>query len=205
MDAVALRTMAFAHPEGLSILLRGLAAPVARFPIEVYNQDEGALPLAADDRELSELARGLRFAERQAATRPLSEARRYRTWLRNAAQLRAHLGQGGLVIDPLTIGELLLREQLRDEDGIGRGEAAGLVLALRDRAKVVFVSSDDRACVAAGRLGAGYRTLLDVVDAWVERSHPTVREIDAVINGMRHAKFGLTHEAASALRRKARR
>ena len=40
IDTVVLRVMAFAHPEGLNILLEALNASSARLPREVYNLDE---------------------------------------------------------------------------------------------------------------------------------------------------------------------
>jgi predicted nucleic acid-binding protein len=197
--------MAFAHPNGLSMLLDALASPIARFPAEVYNRDEESLPLGDDDRDLSELARGLRFATRQVATRPLAQAQRYQACLRNAGQLAVLLDKGKLVIDPLTVEELPVRARLQDQHGIGRGEAAGLVLALRDNAAVVFVSSDVHACRVARRLGVPYRTLLDVVVAWVAIAQPAIEEIDDLVDGLRNARFGLTQNTVDRIRRGALR
>lgn len=200
LDTVALRTMAFAHPTGLDILLAALAAPVVRVPTEVYNRDEAALPLSAADDGLSELARGLRFAQRQTAARPFAEARRYQVWLDNAVQLATHFDEGRLVVDPLHVEELPLRERLMDEHGIGRGEAAGLVLAKRDRTVVVLVSSDKQACRVARALGIGYLTLADVLRLWIDRCRPTPEEFQALVDGLRDARFQLAAEVAAELR-----
>lgn len=203
LDTVALRVMAFAHPAGVDVVLTALAAARARFPGEVYDRDEAALPLAADDRGLSELARGLHHARRQVATLPAAEAKRYRDWLQHAAQIDAHLARGTLVIDRLEVEELLLREEHRDRYGIGRGEAACLILAQRYGAQVVFLSSDALACEAAATLGLSYLTLPDVLAAWVDRVTPTVADLDALIRGMRAARFGLKQDVIDRLRRQA--
>lgn len=39
LDTVVLRVMAFAHPNGIEILLETLNVSRARFPAEVYNRD----------------------------------------------------------------------------------------------------------------------------------------------------------------------
>jgi hypothetical protein len=203
LDTVSLRVMAFAHPHGIAILLAALAAPKARFPAEVYDRDEDALPTDADDAALSELARGLRYARRQVDALPRAEAERFAAWLRHASQIPGHLARGTLVIDPLTVAELPLREHYRDHYGIGRGEAACLVLARRHGAAVVFLSSDAAACRAAADLGLPYLTLPDVLVAWVDRLRPTVAEIDALVAGMRAARFGLTPAVIADLHRRA--
>ncbi len=75
IDTVVLRVMAFAHPEGLNILLEALNASSARLPSEVYNLDEDDNRLQYKD--LSELAKGLRYAKREGR----------QVWLSNAEQL----------------------------------------------------------------------------------------------------------------------
>lgn len=194
--------MAFAHPNGIAILLAAVSAARGRFPGEVYNLDEDDLPADADDVELSELARGLRYARRQAASLPPADAQPYITRLERVAQISSHLARGTLVIDPLTVDELLLRERYRIDYNIGRGEAACLVLAHRYEAGVVFVSSDAPACRVADTLGVPYLTLQDVLTAWVDRLRPTVAEINALVVGMRAARFGLTQEFVEALRQR---
>jgi len=62
LDTVVLRVFAFAHPQGIDILLSALKAPSACFPTEVYNQDENNLPPNVSDESLSKLARGLRYS-----------------------------------------------------------------------------------------------------------------------------------------------
>jgi hypothetical protein len=204
LDTVALQALAFAHPDGIAILLATLGTPSARFPAEVYNQDEDTLPLETDDALLSELARGLRYARRQVASRPPAEGQRYATWLRHAAQLHDHLVRATLVIDPLTVEELPLREHYQTAYGLGRGEAACLVLSRRYGAAVIFLSSDTLACEAADNLGLPFLTLSDVLMAWVDRLNPPVDEVDALVAGMRAARFGLTQEVIDELRQRAR-
>lgn len=201
LDTVALRVMAFAHPDGIAMLLAALGTPRARCPAEVYNRDEDSLPAGADDVSLSELARGLRYARRQVASRAGFEALRYASWLQHAAQLSGHLARAELVIDRLTLDELPLRERYRTEYGIGRGEAACLVLARRHGPNVCFLSSDEVACRASRDLGLPYLTLQDVLVAWVERLKPDGSAIDALVAGMRAARFGLAQEFVNELRR----
>lgn len=202
LDTVALRVLAFAHPQGVGILLKALAVPLARFPVEVYNQDEDARPLELADEDLSELARGLRYARRQASSLPAAAGRRYQVWLDNAVQLQHHLAAGRLVVDPLTLEELPRREDLQRRFGLGRGESACLTLVERYRAQGVFLSSDEPACRVAQQLGLAYLTLPQVLDLWVERVSPTPGLLDALIDGMRAARFGLTDEFVRGLRRR---
>ena len=204
LDTVILRVLAFAHPRGIDILLSAIDAPIARFPAEGYNQDEDLLPLTTLDQDLSELARGLRWARRQTVERPALEAARCQTWLENAGQISDHLMAGTLVIDPLVISELPRREELMDRFGIGRGEAAALVLAERHGTEAVFLSSDDQTYQSARALGIGYLTLIDVMDGWIERAHPTIREFDELVAGMRAAKFGLRESMFRSLRERLR-
>lgn len=78
LDAVALRVLAFAHQQGIAIMLCALDVPRALIPAEVYDRDEEQLPLFAPDEDLSEVARGMRFARRRAETEPNAPAARYR-------------------------------------------------------------------------------------------------------------------------------
>ncbi|MHB8644377.1 MAG: hypothetical protein ACYDAR_01155 [Thermomicrobiales bacterium] len=197
LDTVALRVMAFAHPDGIDILLAALAVPTARLPAEVYNADEDA-PLM--DADISELARGLRFARRQVAMIPAAQGQRYATWLVNAAQITRHRAVGTLIIDPLTVEELPRREEVQQRFGIGLGESASIVLAERFGALAIFLSSDDFAYRAAQALGIRSFTLLDVLERWVQAQHPPLAVFDDLIEGMRTAKFGLKREFAAGLR-----
>lgn len=192
LDTVSLRVMAFARHDGIAIMLQSLGTTAARFPAEVYNQDEGYLPLADQhDEELSELARGLRFSQRQVASLPPADAQRFVTHLQNAQQIQHHIARSTLLIDPLETVDLPLREAYRATHNIGRGEAACLVLAHRYSAGVVFVSSDEPACQVAQQLGVPYTTLQEIVLAWATQVTPSATELDALVGGMRAAKFGL--------------
>ncbi len=53
LDTVVLQAMSFSDPDGIAILFEGLAISKARFPAEVYNQDERTLPMDARDREMN--------------------------------------------------------------------------------------------------------------------------------------------------------
>lgn len=200
LDTVVLRVMAFAHPEGLDILLRALNAPRARFPAEVYNQDEDALPLTAHDETLSELAGGLRYAQRRIQALPSAQAERYRVWLENAQQLPPHLERGSLYVDPLEIDNFPEREALMREFGIDLGEATCLVLAARTQVPALFLSADEAACRVARARSIPYLTLLDVLEAWVERERPTVGELKRLLDGMRRAKYGVRIDFAARLK-----
>ena len=202
LDTVVLRVLAFAHPDGIDILLESLNVLRARFPSEVYNQDEASLPLDESDEGLSELARGMRYAQRQSVERPTAEAARYQTWLQNATQLPPHLEQGNLLVDPLTLEELPRREALRAQYGIGRGEAACLVLAERYQSQAVFLSSDAFACQVASSLGIARLTLPEVLEVWVDQRQPELEFFEALVSGMRAARFGLPAELVRQLRQK---
>ena len=192
LDTVVLRTLAFAHPDGIDILLTSVRASQARFPAEVYNRDEASRPLDQPDESLSELARGLRYAQRQVLERPEAVATRYKTWLENARQLPRHFERGSLGVEPLALEELPRRTALMQTYGIGRGEAACLTLAERDKAQAIFLSSDDEACKVAQQLGIAYLTLTDVFKLWVEQEKPTLEQFGALVTGLRQARFGLT-------------
>ncbi len=200
VDTVVLRVMAFAHPQGLDILLQALSAPRARFPAEVYDWDEDAVPLSADDEALSELARGLRYARRQVETLPPAQAERYRTWLENARQLPPHRERGSFYVDPLKVDDLLEREALTGAFGIDLGEAACLVLAARSEVPALFLSADEAACRAARARATPYLTLLDVLEAWVQRERPPTSELERLLDGMKRAKYGLREDFAERLR-----
>lgn len=201
LDTVVIQVMTFSDPDGIAILLQGLEATKARFPAEVYNQDENALSLDTADDELSEFARGLRYAARQVHRLPAAEGQRYATWLQNARQLSQCLTDSTLVIDPLSIEELQRRENLMAEFGIGRGEAACLTLVERYQAQGVFLSSDDEACQIAQQLGISYTTLPEILERWVARAGPDPEQLERLVAGMRAAKFGLKASVLERLRR----
>ncbi|RIH81365.1 hypothetical protein Mterra_03209 [Calidithermus terrae] len=195
LDTNALRHFSFAHPEGLAILLTGIGSERAYFPAEVYRQDEGLLPLDdGDDEELSELARGLRWARRSVARLPPDQAKRYQTWLDNSRQLPRHLERGSLVIDPITLEELPQRAQLEQQFGIGKGEAACLVLALRYSGVAVFTSTDKAALRAAQQLAVKVLSGMDVLSGWIKASRPSKAEFGGLIAGLAGAKYTLKGE-----------
>lgn len=106
LDTVVLRAFAFAHPQGIDILLEALGTSQAFFPAEVYNQDEDNLPLSVSDEGLSELAKGIRYARRQALNLPGLKGQRFQVRLENATQLPRHFQAGNLFIEPLELEEL---------------------------------------------------------------------------------------------------
>jgi len=176
LDTMILQAFGFGHPTGIETLLRVLQAERARFPAEVYNGE--TLPLGEDNEDLGELARGLRYARRQIRTRPATEAERFQEWIENASQLDEHLRGGTLVIDSLQTEELPGRERLMEEYGIGRGEAACLVLARRQGAPAVFVSADQEACEVADEIGVPRTTIRDLLEKWVNVFHPSLADFD---------------------------
>lgn len=189
LDTVALRGFAFAHPEGLSLLMGFLNAPRLYFPREVYDfDDETHQP----DEAVSELARGLRYAKRR-------KERRYTTWLNNAAQL-ASLRKGGKLV-ALGLNLELLKERigLQSQFGIGRGEAAALVLARQIGATAVFLSSDGVALAAASELGVATLTLVEILDLGVKGGLPC-GALEELLAGLLGARFGLKNEDAARLR-----
>lgn len=131
---MVLQAFVFGHPEGMGILLSALGTEAARFPAEVYARDENALPDEVSDATLSEFARGIRWAQKRVEGGPSDIAARYRAWLTHLPQLHRQLDRGTYYVDPLEVGELPLRQQFTERFGIGRGEAAGLVLACRSNA-----------------------------------------------------------------------
>ncbi|MUG95621.1 hypothetical protein F7734_26000 [Scytonema sp. UIC 10036] len=191
LDTVVLRVFAFAHPQGINILLEALNASRASFPCEVYNQDEDNLPLNSSDENLSELATGIRYARRQAQTLPGLKGERFQARLENATQLKLYIQAGSLFIEPLKLKELPRREELRNTYGIGSGEAACLVLAQRDALTAVFLSSDEGACTVARTLGISYLTIPDILSAWVRHARPSVSLLQELVDGMRNASFRL--------------
>lgn len=195
---MVLQAFGFGHPGGIETLLRVLQAQRARFPAEVYNGE--TLPLTADDEDLSELALGLDYAERQIRTRPRVEAERFESWIDNASQLEERLRGGSLEIDPLRVEELPDREELMETYGIGRGEAACLVLARRHGAPAVFVSADQEACEVADEIGVPRLTIRDLLEKWVNVFSPPVEEFDAMIEGLRRARFDPGEDFATLLR-----
>lgn len=118
----------------------------------------------------------------------------------NARQLPDHFERGALVIERLDLEDFRRRAELEQRYGIGRGEAACFVLALRHRSNVVFLSSDEQACRVAAALGLTYLTLVDVLKQWVARDHPPRPLVDEMIAGMCAAKFGLSESVVQGLR-----
>jgi len=148
LDIGLLRFAAFTLPGGLPRLLEILAASAAHVPAEVYNGDEDA-PIPADDIALSSLARDIRALRQRADALHWSVSQRERAALRQAEQLQAHHDDGVLIVDALQPDDLPRREQLQERHGIGRSEAASLVLAERSGAAVVYRSPEDFACEIA--------------------------------------------------------
>lgn len=200
LDTVVLQAFGFGHPKGIELLLEVLQAEKGQFPAEVYHADEEELPLGKSDEELSELARGLRYAERQVQTRPPAEGERYRRWIENASQLKDHLETGRLEVDPLRVEELPEREELMETHGIGRGEAACLVLARRYGAPAVFVSADSEACEVAIELGIPHVTVREVLRKWVNVFQPSTGDFDELIEGLRQARFDPGQDFVDSLR-----
>jgi predicted nucleic acid-binding protein len=201
LDNVVLRVMAFAHPNGLDILIQALSATCLYIPAEVYNRDESTLPINQRDINLSEFARGLRYATRQTQTLPISQARRYQTWLDHAAQVLQHLDNSSLKIQALSLAELNERDIIQNTHQIGRGESACILLAQRHNLQAVFLSSDSKACRVAQSLGANYLTLLDILEKWINQVHPSFEEFETLIMGMQSAKFSLKEAELSKLRK----
>jgi|GEM_PF-2956756 len=189
LDTVVLRAFAFAHPQGVDILLSALKTSMAYLPPEVYNQDENSLPPNVSDEDLSELARGLRYAQRQVQTLPRLQGQRFQVRLQNATQIPRHIQAGSLFIEPLQIEELPRRESLGRSYGIGRGEAACLVLSERMLLTSVFLSSDQRACQAAADLSISFLTIPDILTDWVSEMHPPRELVQNLVDGMCNASF----------------
>lgn len=199
LDTVALRVMTFAHRDGLTILQESLSALRLSCPGDVYNHDERTIPIEMSDEGLSELARGLRFAERRVSA-SVADAQRYQRWLDNAAQLAQSLESGSLVVETLSLDELLRRDELTAVYGIGTGEAACLALMERQRRMGVFVSSDHSACRVAAELGLSFVTLEDVLDRWIRRLGPAEQEFESMIEGMRMARYTVPNNVLTHLR-----
>lgn len=192
LDTVVLRVFAFAHPQGIDILLSALNTPQAVFPPEVFNLDEDSLPLGVSDESLSELARGLRYARRQVQLQPGLAGQRFQARLENATQVPRHIQAGSLFIEPLQLEEIPRRQNLITAYGIGRGEAACLTLAERHTGIAIFLSSDEAACQVAQALGISYLTIRDILIAWIRQVNPTPELFQELINGMRNAKFSIS-------------
>jgi predicted nucleic acid-binding protein len=193
--------MAFAHPNGLNILLHALSAPCLYIPVEVYNRDESTLPINQQDINLSEFARGLRYAMRQVQTLPMQQTHRYQMWLDNATQVTQHLDQGSLQVQSLTLEELNERDIIQNTHQIGRGESACIVLAQRYNLQAVFLSSDTKACRVAKSIGIDYLTLLDILERWINQSQPSLEEFENLITGMQTAKFAIKENELLKLRK----
>jgi hypothetical protein len=201
LDTVVLRALTFGHPTGIDILLTSLGGGPLQLPSEVYDRDEDALPPGVSDRSLSELARGIRFARLRSGEARGPDTERVRVWIECARQLPPHFDRGSLVIEYLTLPELRSRNQLMRARGIGRGEAAALIVAQRVGARPVFLSSDAEACVVADSLAIPYLTLVDVLHRWIETADPTHDEVSRLVDGLASARFGLNAGTISDLHR----
>jgi predicted nucleic acid-binding protein len=199
LDTVVLRVFAFAHSQGVDILLTALNAKRVYFPAEVYNRDEDSLPLNAPDDDLSELARGLRYARRKAQNLPGLSGQRFQARLENATQLPRHIQMGELIVEPLELEELPRREFLIKEYGIGRGEAACITLADREALTAVFLSSDEKACRVAQTVGISFLTIPDILTAWVCQTRPPSNLLQALFDGMNNASFKLREDVYQQL------
>jgi predicted nucleic acid-binding protein len=204
LDTMVLQALGFGHPDGLAILLTALNAARVQIPAEIYSQDEDSLPIERADRGIGEFGRGLRFARRQARELTAAEAARYQRWLANAQQLALHIASGELMIAVLDPAETQRREALVTQYGIGRGEAACLVVAKRHDYPALFVSSDEVACRVAQAISVPYITLVDVLEQWIARSKPSRELFDELIDGMALARFRLSTTSLEELRRQLR-
>ncbi len=191
LDTVVLRVFAFAHPQGIQILLQALNARQAVFPSEVYNMDEDVVLSNSSDRGLSELAQGIRYARQQAQTIPGLKGQRFQVHLENVTQVPRHLQAGSLLITPLSLTEIPNREMLMQQFGIGRGEAACLTLAERDLRTAVFLSSDEKTCVTAQSLGTDYLTIPDILKQWVYHYSISSDQLEELVSGMHSASFAI--------------
>lgn len=200
LDTVVLRVFAFAHPQGIQILLQALNTLQATFPTEVYNMDEDSLPPTSSDSSLSEFARGIRYARRQAQAIPGLKGQRFQVHLENLTQVPRHLQAGNLLISPLSLAEIPNRERLMQQFGIGRGEAACLTLAERDLKTAVFLSSDEKACTTAQSLGTAYLTIPDILKQWVHHHNISCEQLEELVSGMQNASFAIPNELYEQLR-----
>jgi predicted nucleic acid-binding protein len=200
LDTVVLRVFAFAHPQGIDILLQALSTAQAVFPTEVYNLDEDTLPLSSSDDSLSELARGIRYVRRQTQTRAGLRGHKFQSHLENSTQIPRHLQAGSLFISPLSIAEIPRREALIHHFGIGLGEAACLTLAERDLLTAIFLSSDDKACQTAEALSTAYLTIPDVLARWISQSTVSLEQFNELVAGMKNASFAISNKVYEKLR-----
>lgn len=189
LDTMVLQAFGFGHPDGFRIRFEALDESVLRFPPEVYNLDEASVPLDKPDRGLSELASGLRFAQRQVERLPHNESARYRRWLDHARQIRDLITAGQLRIDVLSIESLRIRAALMDEHGIGRGEAACIALAIEEEAPAVFVSSDQEACRVAEQLDVPFVTIIQLLERWILSEAPDLADVVDLLDGLASARF----------------
>lgn len=142
LAASTLRAIAFSTPGHLPLLLEAMHASAARVPVETYNCDEDA-DFPEGDIGFSAVAREVQTLRHRVQDLPWPRTQRESAALRRAEILAEYVSHGLLVIDPLSLGELRRREALRDRHGIGRGEAASLVLASRHNVPVAYFSPDD--------------------------------------------------------------
>lgn len=164
LDAGVLRAAVFTMSGGLMGLLTVVGASASRVPPEVYNSDED-VRLLADDAGLSVLARDFRAMRRRVDAGHWASVHGERASLRDAQRLRYHLEDETLIVDPLQPEELPRRENLRDHYGIGRGEAASLVLAERYGVEIIYLSPGGLAYDAARREGVRSIAIRDAVAA----------------------------------------
>jgi hypothetical protein len=210
VDNVVLRVMTFAHPDGLDILLAAISLEVSEasprpyliVPAEVYNFDQSSVLLDQSEENLSELAKGIRYATRQVRDLPQLAAMRFQTWLDNASQLTKHLAEQSLQIQTLTLEELGDRDEMQHKYFIGRGEAACLVLAQRYGLQAVFLSSDEKACRVASLLKIDHTTIPEILEKWITLQNPSLKLFEELIAGMRSAKFILKEADLVRLRNK---
>ena len=95
-------------------------------------------------------------------------------------------------LDPLEIEEVPRRLGLEHRFGIGVGEAAGIVLAMREEeTPAVFASSDERACEAATELGAPFMTIPQALLYWIRKTRPNRELLEGLLEGMTKARFAM--------------
>jgi len=74
------------------------------------------------------------------------------------------------------------------------------VLAQRHGAPAVFVSADQEACEVADEIGIPRVTIRDLLGRWVNVFSPSVEDFDAMIEGLRRAKFDPGEDLTTKLR-----
>lgn len=74
------------------------------------------------------------------------------------------------------------------------------MLAQRHGAPAVFVSADQEACEVADEIGIPRTTIRDLLERWVNVFSPPAEEFDAMIEGLRRARFDPGEDFAGRLR-----